>query len=77
MDTDEEIRHHVIDRVIDVGGEVLGVAVEHGVVRLRGRIGMREDVKLVERLLHDIEGVAGVEAWFVIGGRRSPEPSRG
>lgn len=67
MDTDEEIRRHAIDRVIDIGGEVFGATVDHGVVRLHGRIGMREDIALIEHLLHEVDGVTGVEAWFLIG----------
>lgn len=73
MDTDEEIRRHVIDRVIDLGGEVFGVTVYHGVVRLHGRVGMREDVPVIERLLQEVEGVTGIETLFLIGGR---EPER-
>ncbi len=73
METDEEIRRHVIDRVIDMGGEVFGATVDHGVVRLRGRVGMREDIPLVDHLLRQVNGVTGIEAWFMIGDERRPE----
>lgn len=74
---DAEIRRRAVDRVIDVGGEVLGVTVHDGAVRLRGRVGAREDIPLLERLLREIDGATDVDAQFAVGGERSPEPTRG
>jgi osmotically-inducible protein OsmY len=74
VNTDAEIRHHVIDRIIDAGGEVLGITVDRGAVRLRGRIGMRDDIALVERLLRAVDGVTDVDAQFTVGGEQYLEP---
>lgn len=65
---DVTIRQHAIDRVIDAGGEVLTATVEHGAVRLRGQVGMHDDIELIERLLRTIDGVTEVDARFTVGG---------
>ncbi len=77
LPTDTEIRRRVVDRVIDAGGEVLGIAVDHGAVRLRGRVGLSGEIPLIERLVHQIDGVACVDARFTVAGERGRQPARG
>lgn len=60
--SDAEIRRRVIDRVIDLGGEAYAVTVEHGVVRLRGRMGVRTAVGLAERAVRALDGVTRLDA---------------
>lgn len=74
---DAEIRRRVIDRVIDVGGEALRVAVDHGAVRLHGHVGERDDIPLIEHLLREVDGVTDVDAQFAVGGESGLEPSHG
>jgi CBS domain-containing protein len=74
---DARIRCRVIDRVIDLGGEVLAVSVDDGVVRLRIRIGTRGEIPLVERLLGRIPGVVRLELIAdPVGSDRSPAAAR-
>jgi CBS domain-containing protein len=54
---DAAVRRRVIDRVIDVGGEVLAIAVHKGVVRLHIRIGTRSALSTIEHMLRDVPGV--------------------
>ena len=61
---DREIRHRVTDRVVDIGGEVFSVSVSHGSVIVRGRVGNRSEVAVVERLLRETPGVARVTVDF-------------
>ena len=56
---DVELRRHVVDRVIDAGGEVLAVAVDRGVVRLRIRFG--GDLSLIRQMLSIVPGVVELE----------------
>ncbi|HEU5426604.1 MAG TPA: BON domain-containing protein [Actinocrinis sp.] len=65
---DDEIRRRVIDRVIDVGGEVLGIEVEHGAVRLRGRVGEAGQRALVSELILKVDGVESVVAALALLG---------
>lgn len=73
---DTEIRRRVIDRVIDVGGEVLDVAIDDGAVWLHVRLGERHGVALLERLLYEVDGVTSVHAQFAVGGERDPGTAR-
>lgn len=74
--SDEEIRRRVIDRVIDVGGEVLYVEVEHGAVRLRGRVGVPAEVTLAQDLVRRVDGVESVIAQFTLLDEVDDEPAR-
>lgn len=58
---DADVRRHVIDRVIDAGGEVLDVSVRDGVVHLRVQAGGHGDIPLIERMLRDVPGVERLE----------------
>lgn len=55
--SDAEIRTCAVDRVIDAGGEVSAAFVAAGSLRLRGRVGCRSEIGLLERSLADIPGV--------------------
>jgi CBS domain-containing protein len=57
---DEDIRHRVTDRVVDVGAEVYSVSVSHGSVVARGRVGKRSEMLVIERLLRETPGVTRV-----------------
>lgn len=57
---DVEIRRRVVDRVIDAGGEVLAVAVDRGVVRLRICYG-EGDLPLIRHMLGAVPGVVDLE----------------
>lgn len=59
---DTELRRRVIDRVIDIGGEVFALDVAHGEVRLLARIGDPQQAALVADLLLRIEGVRSVSS---------------
>jgi hypothetical protein len=71
---DAEIRRRVIDRVIDVGGEVLDARVDHGAVWVRGRVGEPGQVTLAQRLMRQIDGVMSVDAVFVVCGAGRDRP---
>lgn len=75
--SDDEIRRRVVDRVIDVGGEVLYVKVAHGAVRLRGRVGEPGEITLAGKLLRRIDGVDSVVAQFTLLDEVNNEPARG
>ena len=75
--TDDEIRRRVVDRVIDVGGEVLDVKVTRGAVRLRGRVGEPGEIALAGMLLRRVDGVDSVVAQFTLLDEVSKEPTRG
>jgi len=77
LPADPEVRRQVIDRVIDVGGEVLGVHVENGGVRLCVRVGGRDEAAVVERLVREIDGVVALDASFSYLDELSGEPVRG
>jgi hypothetical protein len=64
---EEEIRRRVTDRVVDVGGEVYSVTVAHGSVVVRGRVGDRAELPVVERLLRETPGVSDVRLDFEYG----------
>lgn len=63
---DGELRREIIDRVIDLGGEVFCVRVDDGAVTLRGRVGDVGEIALIESALRRIEGVVGVDATFTV-----------
>lgn len=67
----------MIDRVIDVGGEVFTATVDHGSVRLLGRLGERRDIPFLNRLLHEVDGVTDVYAQFTVSSVRERETARG
>lgn len=71
---DAELRRRVIDRVIDLGGEVIAVEVDHGEVWLLGRIGEPGQAALVARLLRRIDGVHSVSSVLTYLEERSREP---
>jgi osmotically-inducible protein OsmY len=75
--SDEEIRRRVVDRVIDVGGEVLSVEVDHGAVQLRGRVGEPGEVALVQDLVCRVEGVESMVAQFTLLDEAAGESARG
>ncbi|HEU5355580.1 MAG TPA: BON domain-containing protein [Actinocrinis sp.] len=75
--SDEEIRRRVVDRVIDVGGEVLYVEVDHGAVQLRGRVGEPGEVALAQDVVRRVAGVESVEAMFTLLDEATDDPSRG
>lgn len=77
LPADPEVRRQVIDRVIDAGGEVLGAGVENGAVRLRGRVGGRDEAAVVERLVRAVDGVVALDASFSYIDEPSGEPVRG
>jgi CBS domain-containing protein len=64
MPDDREIRRRVTDRVIDVGGDVYAVCVAHGSLVVRGRIGNRSEIAVVERILRKIPGIDRVTLDF-------------
>ena len=59
-----EIRRRITDRVIDMGGDVYSVCVAHGSVFVRGWIGNRSEIAVVERLLRKTQGVDRVTLDF-------------
>lgn len=75
--SDDEIRRRVVDRVIDVGGEVLYVEVDHGAVRLRGRVGEPGELALAQDLVRRIVGVESVVAKFTLLDDPADESARG
>jgi osmotically-inducible protein OsmY len=75
--SDAEVRRRVVDRVIDVGGEVLYVEVHRGFVRLRGRVGEPGEAALAQALIRQVDGVRGVVAQFTLLGEIGDEPARG
>jgi osmotically-inducible protein OsmY len=75
--SDEEIRRRVVDRVIDVGGEVLDVEVDHGEVRLRGRVGEPGEAALARHLVRRVDGVRSVVAQFSLLDEVTRESARG
>ena len=62
--TDAEIRRRVIDRVIDLGGEVCAAACERGAVRLRGRVGLRSDRARAQQAICALDGVNRLDSGF-------------
>lgn len=64
---DEDIRHLVTDRVVDVGAEVYSVSASHGSVVVRGRVGKRSEILVIERLLRETPGVSRVWLDFDYG----------
>jgi CBS-domain-containing membrane protein len=62
---DAELRRRVIDRVIDVGGEVYEASADHGAVHVRGRVVLRSEIAVVERAIRALDGVSGLDASFV------------
>ncbi|MBS2966929.1 CBS domain-containing protein [Actinocrinis puniceicyclus] len=63
---DGELRRKIIDRVIDLGGEVFSVRVDDGAVSLCGRVGDVGEIALIERALRLIDGVVSVDATFTV-----------
>ena len=59
--SDAEIRTLAVDRVIDAGGEVTAAIVAAGAVWLRGRVGCRSEIGLLEQTLSKIPGVTRVD----------------
>lgn len=59
--SDAEIRTRAVNRVIDAGGEVFAAFVAVGSLKLRGRVGCRSEIALLERSLADIPGVTRVD----------------
>jgi CBS domain-containing protein len=74
---DIELRRQVVDRVIDLGGEVLNVRVLRGEVTLCGRVGEAGEIPLIERALHRIDGVVSVSAVFTVNAGERRELIRG
>ncbi|GAA2008864.1 hypothetical protein [Catenulispora subtropica] len=56
-----ELRRRVVDRVIDAGGEVSMATVSDGMVLVRGRVGCRSEVAMLERELRDLPGVTQLD----------------
>lgn len=56
-----EVRRRVIDRVIDAGGEVSMITVSRGTVLVRGRVGCRSEIAMLEHELRGIPGVARLD----------------
>ncbi|NUP46613.1 MAG: hypothetical protein HOW97_04775 [Catenulispora sp.] len=56
-----ELRRRVVDRVIDAGGEVSTAIVSGGTVLVRGRVGCRSEIPMLERELLCIPGVTELE----------------
>jgi hypothetical protein len=59
--TDHEIRRRIVDRVLDAGGEVSAAIVAAGSVWLRGRVGCRSEIALLERTLRNVPGVTRLD----------------
>jgi hypothetical protein len=59
--SDADIRTLAINRVIDAGGEVTAAMVASGSLWLRGRIGCRSEIALLERTLSEIPGVTRLD----------------
>jgi hypothetical protein len=59
--SDAEIRTQAVNRVIDAGGEVTAAIVAAGSLLLRGRIGCRSEIALLERTLSQIPGVTRLD----------------
>jgi CBS domain-containing protein len=58
---DDEIRRRVIDRAVDAGGEVYAITVSKGSVWIRGRVGCRSEIPILEQMLRQTPGVAGLQ----------------
>jgi CBS-domain-containing membrane protein len=58
---DGGVRRRVIDRVIDAGGEVLGLQIDDGLVRLRVRVGSCSEIPVIEHLIGDVPGISRLE----------------
>ncbi len=77
LPSDTEIRRRVIDRVIDLGGEVYTAACERGAVEVRARVGMRSEVAMAEQAIRALDGVARLDARFAYTVDDCREPAHG
>lgn len=59
-----ELRRRIVDRVIDAGGEVTSVVAAGDTVLVRGRIGLRSEIAMLDRELRQIPGVSRLELHF-------------
>lgn len=60
---DEDIRREVVDEIVpslQLAPEMVEVGVEAGIVRLSGQVDRRSDVRLVERMTLQLDGVVDV-----------------
>jgi len=64
LPSDAEIRRRVIDRVIDLGGEVYAATCEHGAVRVRGCVELRSEIAMTELAIRTLDGVIRLDADF-------------
>jgi CBS domain-containing protein len=74
---EREVVEGVILRAMWLDPHLLEVAVENGVVRIRGRVDRRSDARILEELVRRVEGVVDVEVaveWNVDDERRPPPP---
>jgi CBS domain-containing protein len=82
---DAEVRRRVMDHVIDAGGEVYGIAVSDGNVWIRGRVGSRGEIPVLEQMLRETPGVKRLRVEFAYDvddtatatATTAPEPIRG
>jgi len=58
---DDEVRHGVIDRIVDFGGEVYTVSVSRGSVRVRGRVTHADEIPVLEKFLQETPGVVDLK----------------
>ena len=72
----KEIRRHVIDRVLDAGGEVTDIAVHDGTVRLRARVSTPGQDPVVEHLLRIVPGLVRPDTAFDHGIATMRDPAR-
>lgn len=60
-DIEGEIRHDVIQRILMIDPDSLGVTVREGHVSLAGSVPTRTDARLLEELVSRLEGVTGID----------------
>lgn len=59
--SDDEIRSHAVDLVVDAGGKVSAAIVAAGSLWLRGRVERHSQAAVLERKLSEIPGVTRVD----------------
>jgi hypothetical protein len=74
--TDGELRALVRDRLdeqLAIDPDDVSIAVKDGVVRLSGRVGTEEELRIVERLVTDVVGIKDVQNELVVDAIRRAE----
>lgn len=77
---DVELRDIVVERLADNGGvdvDNVTVRVENGLVRLLGRIGTEEELRVAEHVLTDVLGISRYSNELVVDSLRRSEEAEG